>query len=88
MSARAFVRSMRWCGSAALAVAIGVGCALGGYWLSYAIDASIAGCMATCCGAAFALAWVAAPRRGLVTAARRRARQRLEFAQTMLAMAA
>ncbi len=71
---------------AALAVAMGVACALGGYWLSYAVDASIAGCMAALCGAAFIVAWVAAPGRGLLTAARRRARQRLEFAQTMLAI--
>lgn len=71
---------------AVLSVAIGIACALGGYWLSYAIDASIAGCMAALCGGAFALAWVLAPHRGLLTAARRRARQKLEFAQTMLAI--
>ena len=44
------------------------------------------GACAACCGAAFALAWLLAPERGLVAAARRRARQRLEFAQTMLAI--
>ncbi|MBM3678262.1 MAG: metal ABC transporter permease [Actinobacteria bacterium] len=71
---------------AALSVAIGVGCAIGGYWLSYAVDASIAGCMAAMCGAAFAVVWALGPRRGLLTAARRRARQKLEFAETMLAI--
>ena len=37
-------------------------------------------------GVAFLAAWLLAPGRGLVAAARRRARQRLEFAQTMLAI--
>jgi len=69
-----------------LACAIGAASALAGYWLAFALDASIAGCIAACCGAAFALAWTLAPGRGLVAAARRRARQRLEFAQTMLAI--
>jgi manganese/zinc/iron transport system permease protein len=68
----------------ALAVGIGVAAAVAGYWLAFLLDASIAGCMATMCGVAFALCWAFAPGRGLVAAARRRARQRLEFAQTML----
>ncbi len=67
-----------------LAAAIGAGSALAGYWLAFALDASIAGAMATMTGVAFALAWLFAPRRGLVAAARRRARQKLEFAQAML----
>jgi manganese/zinc/iron transport system permease protein len=69
-----------------LAAAIGAASALSGYWLAYALDASIAGSMATMTGVSFALAWLFAPGRGLVAAARRRARQRLEFAQTMLAI--
>ena len=69
---------------APLASGIGAGSALAGYWLAYALDASIAGAMATMTGVAFALAWLFAPGRGLVAAARRRARQKLEFAQTML----
>lgn len=69
-----------------LASAIGAGSALAGYWLAYALDASIAGAMASMTGVAFVLAWLLAPGRGLVAAARRRARQRLEFAQTMLAI--
>ena len=67
-----------------LAAAIGAASALAGYWLAYALDASIAGAMASMTGVAFVLAWLLAPDRGLVAAARRRARQRLEFAQAML----
>ena len=37
-------------------------------------------------GVAFGLAWLFAPGRGLIAAVRRRARQKLEFAQTMLAI--
>ena len=69
-----------------LAAATGAAAAFSGYWLAYALDASIAGSMATMSGVLFALAWAFAPGRGLVAAARRRARQRLEFAQTMLAI--
>jgi manganese/zinc/iron transport system permease protein len=69
-----------------LAAGIGALSALAGYWLAYALDASIAGSMATMTGVCFALAWLFAPERGLVAMARRRARQRLEFAQAMLAI--
>lgn len=69
-----------------LAVAIGVGCAVVGYWAAYALDASIAGCMAAVCGVAFGLAWAFAPGRGLAAVARRGARQRLEFAHAILAI--
>jgi manganese/zinc/iron transport system permease protein len=69
-----------------LAAAIGVGCAVAGYWLAFVLDASIAGCIAACCGAAFALAWAFAPGRGILAGARRRARQRVDFALAMLAI--
>lgn len=69
-----------------LAAAIGAGSALSGYWLAYVLDASIAGAMASMTGVAFVLAWLLAPERGLAAAVRRRARQRLEFAQAMLAI--
>jgi manganese/zinc/iron transport system permease protein len=69
-----------------LAAGIGAVSAVAGYWLAYALDASIAGSMATMTGVAFLAAWLLAPGRGLVAAARRRSRQRLEFAQTMLAI--
>lgn len=69
-----------------LSVGIGVASALGGYWISYFLDVSIAGSMATATGIAFLLAFLLAPDRGAVAVARRRRRQRWEFAQTMLAI--
>ena len=69
-----------------LAAVFGAAAALTGYWLAYLLDASIAGAMATMAGVFFGLAWLLAPERGLLAAARRRARQRQEFAQTMLAI--
>lgn len=69
-----------------LSAAIGMASAITGYWLSYLLDASIAGCMATMTGVAFAAAFFCAPERGIVATMRRRARQRIEFAQMMLAI--
>lgn len=82
--AAAYLLSDRLWRMTAIAVVIGVACALAGYWLAYALDASIAGCIAVSCGAAFGLAWAFAPGRGLVAGARRRARQRVDFALAML----
>ena len=70
----------------AASAGIGVASAVSGYWLAHALDASIAGSMASAAGALFALAFLFAPARGLVAVARRRARQRWEFPQTMLAI--
>lgn len=70
----------------ALSVGIGIASALSGYWMSYLLDVSIAGSMATMTGVFFALTFLFAPERGAVALARRRARQRWEFAQTMLAI--
>ncbi|HEX8299471.1 MAG TPA: metal ABC transporter permease [Rubricoccaceae bacterium] len=67
-----------------LATLIGVASALGGYALARALDASIAGSMAVVAGLLFGLAVAFAPGRGLVAQARRRARQRVAFAQRML----
>ncbi len=67
-------------------VVIGVASAIAGYWLAHALDASIAGSMATAAGALFTLALLLAPDRGLLAGARRRARQRWEFPQAMLAI--
>jgi manganese/zinc/iron transport system permease protein len=69
-----------------LSVAIGVASALGGYWLAYWLNVSIAGAMATMTGVAFLLAYLLAPQRGLAAITLRRARQRWEFAQQMLAL--
>lgn len=69
-----------------LSVGIGVLSALAGYWLSFALDVSIAGSMATMTGVVFTLAFLLAPERGVVAMARRHERQRWEFAQHMLAI--
>ncbi len=60
--------------------------AVSGYWLAHVLDASIAGSMASTVGVLFALAFLFAPGRGLVASARRHARQRWQFAHTMLAI--
>jgi manganese/zinc/iron transport system permease protein len=70
----------------ALSGVLGIACAVSGYWVAHWLDASIAGSMATMAGVIFGLVWLLAPERGLAAIARRRARQRLEFAQTMLAI--
>jgi manganese/zinc/iron transport system permease protein len=67
-----------------LSAVIGCVSALCGYWLAHFLDASIAGSMATMSGALFLLIFLAAPERGLVSQARRRGRQKWEFAVTML----
>jgi manganese/zinc/iron transport system permease protein len=69
-----------------LSALIGAASALAGYWLASALDASIAGSMATMAGAAFGLAWLLAPGRGLLAQALRHARQRRDFAELMLAV--
>ena len=65
---------------------IGVFSAVSGYWLAHALDASIAGSMATMTGMSFLAAYLFAPERGLIAQARRRQTQRIEFALTMLTM--
>ena len=69
-----------------LSVAIAVVAALGGFWAAWLADASIAGAMATGAGVCFLAAFLLAPQRGVVAGARRRARQKLEFARLMLAI--
>lgn len=63
---------------------IGVVSAVAGYWLARVLDASIAGSIATMIGVIFGAVFLFAPERGLVALARRQARQRWDFAQTML----
>lgn len=65
---------------------IGILSAVSGYWLARVLDASIAGSMATMVGVFFVATFLLAPDRGLIAIARRRVRQRWEFAQTMLAI--
>jgi len=69
-----------------LSALVGVVSAIGGFWAAYALDVSIAGAMATATGICFLGAYLWAPDRGLVAVARRRRRQRWEFAETMLAI--
>jgi manganese/zinc/iron transport system permease protein len=65
-------------------VALGVAGALGGYWLAHWLNSSLAGSMASVTGLAFGLVYLFAPNRGLVALARRRRRQRWDFARRML----
>jgi manganese/zinc/iron transport system permease protein len=69
----------------ALSVLIGAIGAVSGYWTAYLLDASIAGSIAAMLGVLFGLTYLFAPQRGLAAVARRRKRQREEFAVTMLA---
>jgi len=69
-----------------LSVVIGVISAIAGYWVAHWLDVSIAGSMASLTGIVFLLAFLLAPERGMVAIARRRFRQKWEFAQTMLAI--
>lgn len=67
-----------------LSALLGVCSAVSGYWLAHWLDASIAGSMATMIGVVFLLTFLFAPERGLVALARRRNRQKWEFARRML----
>jgi manganese/zinc/iron transport system permease protein len=67
-----------------LSVLIGVVSAIAGYWTARALDANIAGSMATTVGVIFLLVFLFAPKRGIVAVARRRARQRRQFSATAL----
>ncbi|TFG63458.1 MAG: metal ABC transporter permease, partial [Gemmatimonadales bacterium] len=68
----------------ALSAGIGALSAVLGYWTARWLDASIAGAMAGAAGTIFLVVFLVAPERGLIALARRRARQRVEFARTML----
>ncbi|HSJ13763.1 MAG TPA: metal ABC transporter permease [Longimicrobiales bacterium] len=58
--------------------------ALGGFWIAWWVDASIAGCMAAAAGVIFMTALLFGRERGLLALAHRRRRQRVDFAQLML----
>jgi len=73
---------LRW--MLVLSALIAVISAIGGYWLARWLNANIAGSMATVTGGVFVLILLFAPERGLITLFRRRSRQALDFAQTML----
>jgi manganese/zinc/iron transport system permease protein len=67
-----------------LSVLIGVGSGLAGTAAAFALDTNMAGTVAAVLGVAFAVTFVAAPRRGLVAQSVRRWRQRRAFFETML----
>jgi manganese/zinc/iron transport system permease protein len=67
-----------------LAVLIAVLSAVAGFFMARALDASIAGSMATMTGAAFLLALLFAPERGLVARSARARNQKWQFAGEML----
>lgn len=69
-----------------LSVAIGITSALSGYWLARWFDVSIAGTMATMTGIAFLLAFLFAPRRGIVAQLRQQQINRERFALQMLTL--
>ena len=58
--------------------------AVSGYWLALLFDVSIAGAIATTTLLMFGITFLVVPRRGVIAIARRRHRQKLDFAQTML----
>ncbi|CAI8029790.1 Zinc transport system membrane protein TroD [Geodia barretti] len=67
-----------------LSAVIGSVNAVSGYWVAYLFDVSIAGSIATMTLLVFGLVFLVVPSRGLIAIARRRTRQKWEFAQTML----
>ena len=67
-----------------LSAVIGSVNAVSGYWLAHLFDVSIAGAIATMTLFVFGLVFFVVPNRGLIAIARRHARQKWEFAQTML----
>lgn len=67
-----------------LSAVIGSVNAVSGYWVAYLFDVSIAGAIATVTLLVFGLVFLVVPNRGIIAIARRHARQKWEFAQTML----
>lgn len=82
--ATAYLLVERFAPMLGLSALIAAVAAASGYGMAYVLDVSIAGSMATMCGVLFAVAFLVAPRRGLVVQMRRRATQRLEFGISML----
>jgi manganese/zinc/iron transport system permease protein len=67
-----------------LSAGIGSVSAAGGYWMAAALDASVAGSMATAMGIAFGLVWLGAPRQGLLGRWLGQKRARDRFARALL----
>ena len=69
-----------------ISVGIGILAAIIGYWIAHSLDTTIGGTIVTVLGAIFGIIFFLSPQRGLLALARRRMRQRWEFAETMLAI--
>jgi manganese/zinc/iron transport system permease protein len=69
-----------------LSVGIGLVGAIAGTVVAYAINVTISGTVAVVMGAIFGVAFIASPRHGLIVQVIRRARQRRNFFDTMLAI--
>lgn len=67
-----------------LSALIGVLSAVSGFWSAILLDANIAGSMASISGLIFLVVFLLAPERGLAAIARRRRRQKREFAGRVL----
>ncbi len=67
-----------------LAVGLGMASAVGGYWLARWIDGSIAAAMAVVAGVFFVIAFMFAPRHGLIARYARLFRLRRDFARSLL----
>ena len=63
---------------------LGILSAISGYWVAHWLDVNIAGSIASMAGVIFGLIYFFAPSRGLVAVAKRKTRQKWEFAQRML----
>jgi manganese/zinc/iron transport system permease protein len=68
------------------AALLGAAAAVAGHATAIWLDVTIAGSMAVATGVIFGVVYLVAPRRGLLAQLLRRARQRWEFAETMLAI--
>jgi manganese/zinc/iron transport system permease protein len=82
----AYLLTDRLPGMIMLSVLAGALAGISGYWVAHFLDASIAGSIATMMGVLFGLVFLLAPQRGLLAIRQRRARQRWDFAQAMLAI--
>jgi len=83
-AATAFLLTRRLRQMLGLAVVLGVLSAWSGYAMAYALDCSIAGGMATSAGGFFSLAFLFAPRRGVVARAYAYRRLRVELSGQLL----
>jgi manganese/zinc/iron transport system permease protein len=82
--ATAYLLTERLSRMMALAVLLGAGSAVAGYYLAAVFDVAIAGMMAVMAGGFFMLTLLLSPSRGLIANLRRRRRNRRSFARDLL----